>query len=169
MFEDEILMATDYVINIFDSEPELTNNRRRATPHSDPSAVVLLVYLNKDDEECYGTGFYKHKHIENYSCKPAIDFHVEWLKQYDNFERIDYARKDAEFNKFYNDKDIFPMEGNENWELTLKSEGKYNQAVIYIGAMFHSPLMNDETLKGKDFKRINNVLFLQKMNKRMFE
>jgi len=150
----------DFIVNVFDSEENISNENRFTLPHTDPSLVASVIYLNKEDEDPVGTGIYKHK--SGYSFKPNNDAHLFWIcKQEDDLphnymeglqtviKSIDLAEKQGNH----------VLDGNDEWECIARSTGAYNQFIGYVAGMFHSPLIDYNIFKDKNYKRINQVIF----------
>lgn len=153
----------EFVVNVFDSEENKSNENRFTLPHTDPSLVASVIYLNKDDEEPVGTGIYKHK--SGYSFKPNNDPHLFWICKRENKTPDEYmsglhkALQDATNPDNHDLQGNHILDGNDEWECIARSTGAYNQFIGYVAGMFHSPFIDYNLFKDKHYKRINQVIF----------
>tara|TARA_B100000809_G_C15125770_1_gene526170 strand:- start:627 stop:1544 length:918 start_codon:yes stop_codon:yes gene_type:complete len=157
-----------FCVNIIhnDKEHGVTGTQRKESyiPHSDPSLITSILYLNKDDElETNGTGIYRHIKSDLVGY-PQDDLQSDWITDcekkggapIDNStmrmkkEVLENAPVELKY-----DECVFA--NNDEWELLWESTGKYNQMVSYMGGMFHSALFDIKELI--DIKRLSQVIF----------
>lgn len=165
--KDQILHNNgEFLFNVFDSDENLSNENAFTLPHSDPGLIASILYLNKDDEEPVGTAVYQVKKTKA-SCIPTNDEQFQWYHKYSgkSVEKINeevQTYRDIVDSRKKNGKYI--LDEDEDFEIIFKSEGCYNSLIAYIGCTLHAPLMDYEFFKNKNYKRINQVIFLHNWN-----
>lgn len=160
-FNKDIILRNngEFLFNVFDSDENTSNEHRYTLPHSDASMVASVIYLNKDDEEPVGTSIYRNiKH--DIIIKPSHDYHLHWVCDIDNVSHNDYMNKVIDFqNETHVCTDNHVLDGNCDYEKLIETTGEYNQMIAYIGGMLHSPMIDYNHFKNKNYKRINQVIF----------
>jgi hypothetical protein len=116
---DSQAITTDFSILTTPKEKIL---KMQSHPHTDNVALAGLVYLNK--KKFGGTCFYRNKLLD--SCI-LLDENTE-----------QYNKLTEDYNKNFKDVEGYVSGSYDSWELIYRTEGKYNQFVMYPGNVFHS-------------------------------
>ena len=130
-------------------------------PHADPVRIAGVIYLNLEEHCKGGTGFYRHRATGVEECvlprNPNEPFEQAYMKHAQEIGVFDSYRKycqekfqipymefiRAVLTTFPREKN-YPLDSNEDWELTQKVEMKFNRFICYPGFMIHSGYYRDE-------------------------
>jgi hypothetical protein len=112
-------ITTDFSILTTPKEKVL---KVQSHPHTDNVALAGLIYLNK--KRYGGTCFYKNKLLN--ACVLVAE----------NQEEYDRLTQDYDAN--FKDVDGYVSGSYDQWELVYRTDGRYNQFVMYPGNVFHS-------------------------------
>ena len=171
---DLAIQDSTFLGNVFDGAGA-ASKVNNSTPHSDPSAIASIVYLNLDDEEVGGTSVYRHRE-SGLDFFPFSPFHFEWWvarkasienrrisrvkeeeqKRFDDYKSKIFSSKDDSKEK----RDTHILESNDEWEIMATVESKFNRLAGYIGGTLHSAMIDFEELSKKPYRRINQVMFM---------
>ena len=157
----------EFLFNVFDSDENLSNSNAFTLPHSDPGLIASILYLNKEDEEPIGTAVYQVKET-GASCIPNTNEQYTWYQKWSGKSIEEIDKEIQTYREIVESRDInagYILDDNdEDFEIIFKSTGEYNSLVAYVGCTLHSPLMDYSLFKNKEYKRINQVIFLHDWN-----
>ena len=159
---------SNFTLNVMHSDiKNIINEHSSFIPHSDTSAILSVIYLNKNNHDTMGTGIYQHK--ETGICAyPNDEEQLTWICKIENISRREYKQKMKRYEAYRSTNppcENFILKDNEDWKLLYKSEGTYNQMVSYEGGMLHAPLFDFDLVGDDSFKRINQVIFWDAIGK----
>ncbi|MBS82998.1 MAG: hypothetical protein CMD65_02555 [Gammaproteobacteria bacterium] len=159
---------SNFCMNVMHSDiKDLINEYSSFLPHSDTSAILSTIYLNKNNHDTMGTGIYQHK--ETGICAyPNNEDQFNWICKRENISSEDYKQKIKKYEAWRKGDpscESFILEDDENYKLLYKTEGKFNQMASYTGGMLHGPLFDFDLVKDDKFKRINQVIFWDAIGK----
>lgn len=159
---------SNFTLNVMHSDiKNIVNEHSSFIPHSDTSAILSVIYLNKNNHDTMGTGIYQHK--ETGICAyPNDEEQLTWICKIENISRREYKQKMKRYEAYRSTNppcESFILKDNEDWKLLYKSEGTYNQMVSYEGGMLHAPLFDFDLVGDDSFKRINQVIFWDAIGK----
>lgn len=157
-----------FCLNVIHNDEECSvseeDRKQSYVPHSDPSVISSIIYLNRDDElETTGTGLYRHIKSDLVGF-PQSAFHEDWIADMEMKGSIP-----IEAQNFCIKKEVLSMNptnpiydecilaNNDEWQLLHKFEGKYNSMVSYMGGMFHSALYDVKEVT--NVKRLTQAIF----------
>lgn len=160
-----------FVINIYKEEPLLSNPNRRQYPHWDHTLFSSLLYFYNDPEGKMGTGLFKHKK-SGLNHLPYDDNQRRAVcKNYGmTMEELDTMVKeneDAIASLVLTDDELCLTESDDEFELLHKTIPMYNRLCVFLGSTLHSPIVDYDQLKENDMMRVNQVMFLDPMAKRV--
>lgn len=160
MEQDEVLIAMTYIREVLRvagnlefslrevstdfsvlTTPSKSIHKSQSHPHTDGAALAGIIYLNP--EPMGGTCFYRNKLL------------CDMLLTDSNKEQ--YSRIMAEHGM--KETTGYVSDDFDMWELVHKTEGKYNQLVMYIGNLFHSV----SVIKDPDPSDLNKARLTQRI------
>jgi len=158
---------SNFCMNVMHPEFKM-NEHSSFLPHSDTSVMASIIYLNKNNHDTMGTGFYQHK--ETGICVyPNNEIQLNWVCKKENISPNDYKLKVKRYEDWRKSNPSCKnsiLEDDKNYNVLYKTEGKFNQMISYMGGMLHGPLHSDLGLmKDKNFKRINQMIFWDSIGK----
>jgi hypothetical protein len=158
----------EFLCNIFDGSGPAKENYN-FLPHYDPPIVAVLVYLNYASEVVGGTSVYRHR-ASNLPFYPTSKFQFDWwfkrvaaVEKRTLWEIVQEHRYKVEHytdSMFAKESSDFILESNEEWDIVATVEAKFNRMAAYLGATIHSPMIDYDELAASEYKRINQVLFM---------
>ena len=154
----------EFLFNVFDSDENTANENAFTIPHADPGLIACILYLNTPEEEPnpVGTAVYQMKKTKT-SIVPTNEKQFAWYMNFSEKSVDEINLETATYREIASNRPNdgkYVLEENEDFEILYKSSGEYNSLVAYVGCTLHSPLINYELFKNKDYKRINQVIFL---------
>ena len=109
-------------------------------PHITSSRTSFSLFLNSNQQDLGGIGFYKHK-------KSNIDYDISYFDE--EFKKTEqYWHIYETYRKSYKNAINVSFDSRiiseEDWELQFVADNKFNRLIVYPSYMFHSPYIEKD-------------------------
>lgn len=172
--------------SVFDGLSFMRINRKpedltihQCRPHADPVRIAGVIYLNPNEQCRGGTAFYRHRasnveecvlprNAKNDPFEKQFIAHAKSIGAFDSYRGFCEEKFQVPYLDFVRSilttiprEKNYPLDSDEDWELTQKVEMKFNRFICYPGFLIHSGYYRHEWFgETKETQRLTQNVFV---------